>query len=107
MFLNMSNFLPHFAGLKPQLERLQFHYALQELIGSWGGALCQGWWRENNVIQGPWERAVATGIIVKVRKTTRGSQNCLFLREYGRSNSVCEPDFQDLMTAEVKNVCPY
>lgn len=42
MFLHVSKFLLHFAGLKLQLEKLQFLYALRELIGSWDGALCQG-----------------------------------------------------------------
>jgi hypothetical protein len=42
MFLHVSKFLPHFAGLKLQLQKLQFLYAVVELIGSWGGALCQG-----------------------------------------------------------------
>lgn len=32
MFLYVSKFLPHFAGLKLQLEKLQFLYAVVELI---------------------------------------------------------------------------
>jgi len=34
MFLDVSKFLPHFAGLKLQLEKLRFLYAVRELIGS-------------------------------------------------------------------------
>jgi hypothetical protein len=42
MFLYVSKFLPHFAGLKLQFEKFRFLCALRELIGSWGGSLFQG-----------------------------------------------------------------